>query len=156
MAKMSWVPLSLLGATLYGSFSFMLSFVDPKIKKSESAQFGYGTLLVIISGILGTIIHSVWRVYDKQAAAILDKHISWWVIAVTLIFSIMISPMHALVINQGGSVGQQMMYSLAIIPVLIGSRYFFGEQLSAKQWAGLAFAGVGAFLMSSKTTETME
>ena len=61
MTKMPWVPLSILAATLYGSFSFMLSFVDPKIKKSESAQFGYGTLLVIVSGVLGTMIHLVWR-----------------------------------------------------------------------------------------------
>lgn len=150
----TWVPLSLLGAFLYGTFSFMLSFVDEKIKKSESAQFGYGMILAIASGILALVMYSVWRMRDKKTAKMLEANIDWRIVVVTLIFSIMITPMHALVINQGGSVGQQTMYALAIIPVLIGSRIVYGEQLSHSQIGGLVIAGIGAYLMSGKSVET--
>ena len=152
----TWVPLSLIGALFYGTFSFMLSFVDSKIKKSESAQFGYGMILAIASGILAAVMYFVWRMVDNKTAIMLEKNIDWRIVALTLVVSIMITPLHALVINQGGSVGQQMMYALAIIPVLVGSRYFFNERLNNKQVAGLILAGIGAFLMSGKTTETME
>lgn len=154
--SLTWVPLSLLGALFYGTFSFMLSFVDSKIKKSESAQFGYGMILAIVSGMLAAVMYFVWRIKDKKTAIMLEQNIDWKIIALTLVVSIMITPMHALVINQGGSVGQQTMYALAIIPVLVGSRIFFGERLSYKQITGLILAGIGSFLMSSKTTENME
>tara|TARA_A200000113_G_scaffold106241_1_gene95461 strand:+ start:1562 stop:2047 length:486 start_codon:yes stop_codon:yes gene_type:complete len=154
--SLSWIPLSLIGALFYGTFSFMLSFVDDKIKKSESAQFGYGMILAIASGILAAIMYAIWRIKEKNTAIMLEKNISWKIVALTLVVSIMITPMHALVINQGGSVGQQMMYALAIIPVLIGSRIFFNERLNNKQIAGLMLAGLGAFLMGSKTAETFD
>ena len=154
--KLAWFPLSILGALFYGTFSFMLSFVDDKIKKSESAQFGYGMILAIASGLLASVMYLVWRIKERNTAIMLEQNISWKIVALTLIVSIMITPMHALVINQGGSVGQQTMYALAIIPVLIGSRIFFGERLSYKQIAGLIMAGIGSFLMGSKTTENMQ
>ena len=154
--KLAWFPLSILGALFYGTFSFMLSFVDDKIKKSESAQFGYGMILAIASGLLASVMYLVWRIKERNTAIMLEQNISWKIVALTLVVSIMITPMHALVINQGGSVGQQTMYALAIIPVLIGSRIFFGERLSYKQIVGLIFAGIGSFLMGSKTTENMQ
>ena len=154
--NLTWFPLSLLGALFYGTFSFMLSFVDSKIKRSESAQFGYGMILAMASGLLAAIMYVIWRIKDKNTAIMLEQNISWKIVAATLVVSIMITPMHALVINQGGSVGQQTMYALAIIPVLIGSRIFFGERLNNKQIAGLVLAGIGSFLMGSKTTENMQ
>ena len=101
-------------------------------------------------------MYAIWRNKEKNTAIMLEKNISWKIVALTLVVSIMITPMHALVINQGGSVGQQMMYALAIIPVLIGSRIFFNERLNNKQIAGLVLAGLGAFLMGSKTAETFD
>ena len=151
----TWIPLSLFGAFLYGTFSFMLSFVDKKIKNSESAQFGYGMILAMGSGIIALIVYLAWKHKEPKTAKMLEGNMNWKIIIITLLFSVMITPAHTLVINQGGSVGQQMMYSLAIIPVLVGSRYFFKEKLNTKQWIGLVFAGIGAYLMSGKTTESM-
>lgn len=152
----TWIPLSLFGAFMYGTFSFMLSFVDDNIRKSISAQFGYGMILVILSGIIALFMYLGWKYREPKTAKMLEKNLNWSVIVVTLLFSIMITPAHTLVINKGGSVGQQTMYSLAIIPVLVGSWYFYEEHLNHKQWIGLIFAGIGAYLMSGKTTESME
>ena len=80
----------------------------------------------------------------------------WKIILLTIAVGFLIGPVHTLVINAGGSIGQQTMYTLAIIPVLLGSWFFFKESLSLKQWVGLVFAGIGAFLMTSKETESME
>jgi drug/metabolite transporter (DMT)-like permease len=148
------VHLSLLGALLYGTFSFLLSFIDEKIKKSESAQFGYGIILAMASGILALVMYLVWRMRENKTANMLESNIDWRIIALILLCSIMITPMHAMVINQGGSVGQQTMYAVAIIPLIIGSKIIYGEQLSHSQIGGFVFAGIGAYLMSGKSVET--
>lgn len=144
-----WVPLSLLGAFIYGSMSFSLGFVDKKIKASEWSQFGYGLLVCVFSGTLSLVTLLIWRHFDKKNSAILENNIDWRIFFATVILNAIINPMHSLVMNAGGSVGQQTMYSLAIIPVLAGSRIYFGEVLSMKQWLGLGLAGVGGFLMGT-------
>ena len=149
-SAINWLPLSIIGAFLYGMFSFLLSFIDPKIKENESAQFGYGMILGITSGILALIMYFIWRYNNNKTAIMLEQKINWKIVALTLLFSIMITPMHTLVINKGGSVGQQTMYALAIIPVLVGSKYIYQEKLSKQQILGLVLAGIGAYFMSGK------
>ncbi len=148
--NLSWFPLSIFGAFIYGSFSFSLALVSEKIKNNESVQFGYGILLMIIQIPLVFIIFGIWAYKNKNDYKILVKNLNWKILALTLAFGILINPAHAMVINAGGSIGQQTMYSLAIIPVLIGSWFFFRERLNLQQWSGLILAGIGAFLMSYK------
>ena len=80
---------------------------------------------------------------------VLLKNINWRLIGATIIAGFLIGPVHTLVINAGGSVGQQTMYSLAILPVIIGGRIFLKEKLNRKQWAGIVFAALAAYLMST-------
>ena len=63
--NLSWFPLSIFGAFIYGSFSFSLALVSEKIKNNESVQFGYGILLMIIQIPLVFIIFGIWA-YKKQ------------------------------------------------------------------------------------------
>jgi drug/metabolite transporter (DMT)-like permease len=144
---MEWIPISLLGAGVYGVFSFMLSFIHEDIKNDESAQLGYGLIIAICAGILAAVMYTLWRTSNGKSAKLLESSLNYKVIAATLLFALMTNPIHAMAINKGGSVGQQVMYGLAIVPVLVLSWHFHGEQLSYKQWVGLALAGSGAFLM---------
>lgn len=147
--KNYWIGLSLFGAFIYGSFSLLLELVDPKIKADESAQFGYGIFLAVIQIPIIIISYLLWHYYNPKSRKVLLKNINWKLIAVTIIAGFLIGPVHTLVINAGGSIGQQTMYSLAIIPVLIGGRIFLKEKLNIKQWGGILFAALGAYLMST-------
>lgn len=149
--KNYWFPLSLIGAAIYGSFSLLLELVDPKIKADENAQFGYGLILAVIQIPIIIISYGVWHLYNPKARKVLINNLNWKIIAMTILFGFSIGPVHTLVINAGGSVGQQTMYSLAIIPVLVGGWFFLKESLSRKQWIGIIFAAVGAYLMSTGT-----
>tara|TARA_B100000035_G_C20990468_1_gene549903 strand:- start:140 stop:616 length:477 start_codon:yes stop_codon:yes gene_type:complete len=154
--KVNWVPLALLGAIIYGSFSFLLSAISPKIKQDEDAQFGYGIFIPFLQVPISILFYLIWAKLNPKSNKILIKNVDWKIILLTIAVGFLIGPVHTLVINAGGSIGQQTMYTLAIIPVLLGSWFFFKESLSLKQWIGLVFAGIGAFLMTSKETESME
>ena len=147
--KSYWLPLSLVGALIYGSFSLLLEFVSPKIKSSESAQFGYGLILAVIQIPIIIIAYGLWHYYNPKDRKILIKNLDWKLIAATILFGFLIGPIHTLVINAGGTVGQQTMYSLAIIPVLLGGWFFLKERLTKKQWIGIGCAALGAYLMST-------
>lgn len=144
-----WFPLALFGALIYGSFSLLLELISPKIKKDTDAQFGYGLILAVIQIPLIIISYSIWHFYNPKSRKTLINNLDWKIIAATIIVGFLIGPVHTLVINAGGSVGQQTMYSLAIIPVLIGGWFFLNEQLTRQQWAGIVFAALGAYLMST-------
>ena len=146
-----WVPIALFGALIYGSFSLMLAMVDKRIKNDKLSQVGYGLILSMCSGIVAALIFFLYyRPRYSKHADITLKYINWKVVAATLLFSVMIQPTHTMVMNEGGSVGQQTMYALAIVPVLLGTWYFFGEELTMYQWIGLILAGSGSFLMGYK------
>lgn len=147
--KNYWFPLSLFGAFIYGSFSLLLELVAPKIKADENAQFGYGLILAVIQIPLIIISYSVWHMYNPKSRKVLINNLDWKIIVATIVFGFLIGPVHTLVINAGGSVGQQTMYSLAIIPVLLGGWFFLKENLTRKQWIGIVFAALGAYLMST-------
>lgn len=146
-----WVPVALFGALLYGSFSLMFAMVDNNIKNDKLAQIGYGLILSMGSGIVASLIYFLYyRLHYKKQADVLMKYINWKVVAITLLCSVMINPIHTLVMILGGSVGQQTMYSLAIVPLLLGMWFYFGETLTMYQWVGLVLAGSGSFLMGYK------
>ena len=146
-----WVPIALFGALIYGSFSLMLAMVDKKIRSDKLAQVGYGLILSMCSGVVAALIFFLfYKKHYKKHADVVLQNINWKIVIGTLIFSVLIQPTHTMVMNEGGSIGQQTMYSLAIIPVLLGTWFFFGEVLTIKQWIGLVFAGIGAFLMGYK------
>ena len=147
--KSYWFPLSLFGALIYGSFSLLLELVSPKIKSSESAQFGYGLILAVIQIPIVIIAYGLWHYYNPKDSKILIKNLDWKIIAATIVVGFLIGPVHTLVINAGGTVGQQTMYSLAIIPVLLGGWFFLKERLTKKQWVGIGCAALGAYLMST-------
>ena len=147
--KNYWFPLSLFGAIIYGSFSLLLEMISPKIKADENAQFGYGLILAVIQIPIIIISYSIWHFYNPKSRKVLIKNLDWKIIAATIVIGFLIGPVHTLVINAGGSIGQQTMYSLAIIPVLIGGWFLLKETLTRKQWAGIAFAALGAYLMST-------
>jgi len=147
--KSYWFPLSLFGALIYGSFSLLLELISPIIKSNESAQLGYGLILAVIQTPMVLLSYGLWYYYNPKDSKILIKNIDWRIMAATVIFSVLIQPVHTLVINAGGSVGQQTMYSLAILPVIIGGWLLMKERLNIKQWTGIAFAAFGAYLMST-------
>lgn len=147
--KSYWFPLSLFGALIYGSFSLLLELISPKIKSSGSVQVGYGLILAVIQIPIVLISYGLWQYYNPKDSKTLIKNIDWRIMAATVIFSILIQPVHTLVINAGGSVGQQTMYSLAIVPVIIGGWVLMKERLSLKQWVGIGCAALGAYLMST-------
>lgn len=147
--KNYWLSLSIFGAFIYGSFSLLLELVNSKIKADDDAQFGYGLFLAVIQIPIIIIAYSLWHYYNPKSRKVLLKNINWRLIGATIIAGFLIGPVHTLVINAGGSVGQQTMYSLAILPVIIGGRLFLKEKLNRKQWAGIVFAALGAYLMST-------
>ena len=147
--KNYWLSLSIFGAFIYGSFSLLLELVNSKIKADDDAQFGYGLFLAVIQIPIIIIAYSLWHYYNPKSRKVLLKNINWRLIGATIIAGFLIGPVHTLVINAGGSVGQQTMYSLAIIPVIIGGRLFLKEKLNSKQWTGIVFAALGAYLMST-------
>ena len=145
---LSWIPVSLLGALVYGGYSLLLSLVDPALKKNKNAEFGYGILLGIINIPLNVIGFYIWNKKNKLGAAnVLWKNINWKILLITVLVRFFIDPVHTWVINAGGAVAQQTMYSLAIIPVIIGGIIFFKQYLTIRQWIGLVLAGIGSFLM---------
>ena len=149
--SVGWVPLALFGALVYGSYSLMLMMVHDKIRKDKIAQVGYSLIFSICFGIIITPIYFLYfNVHHKEKANIVLKYIDWKIVLALLVIGLSIGPVHVLVMNAGGSIGQQTMMSLSIVPTLIGSWLFFGQVLNIKQWIGLILAGVGAFLMGSK------
>ena len=152
----TWFPLSVLGAIVYGSYSFLLSFMDPALKADKNAQLGYGVLLAIINIPINVIAFYLWdKEYKETSSKVLWKNINWKILLATVVVRFLIDPVHAVVINAGGAVAQQTMYSLAIIPVLVGGWVYFRQSLSIQQWVGLVMAGVGAGLMGIQPSKKL-
>ena len=148
----AWFPLALLGAFVYGSYSFLLSFMDPALKADKNAQLGYGVLLGLLNIPINVIVFYFWdKEYKETSSKVLWKNINWKILLVTVFIRVLTDPVHAVVINAGGAVAQQTMYSLAIVPVLIGSWVFFKQSLTKKQWVGLILACLGCWLMGDKS-----
>lgn len=148
--KSYWLPLAILGAVIYGTFSLLLGVVSPEIKKDTKAQFGFGLLIAIIAIPLNTTMFFIWKNKYPKSYATLFKYINWPMFLLLVIIAISTNPVHTLVFNAGGSLGQQTMYSLAIVPVILGSALFLKEHLNIKQWIGIVLAGLGTFFMTSK------
>ncbi len=152
MNDYTWFPLSLIGALVYGGYSMLLSLMNPQLKADKNAQLGYGVLLALVNIPLNIIaFYFCDKEYKKTASKVLWNNLNWKVVGVTVLIRFLIDPVHAVVINAGGAVAQQTMYSLAIIPVLLGSWIVFKESLTLKQWIGLFMAGGGAWLMGVKS-----
>lgn len=143
----TWLPQALLGAFIYGSYSFLLSYVSPEIKKDQGAQLGYGLTLGLARIPIAIILYVIWAHKQKTSKDTLHKFINWKIILLTLAFGCLIDPVHTLVVNAGGSVGHQTMYSLSILPVLIGSYLIFSKNLNVKNWIGIAASCLGMWLM---------
>ena len=149
--SLGWLPLAIIGALIYGSYSLMLMMVHNKIKKDKIAQIGYSFILSMCFGLIITPIYFFYfNIHHKEKANIILKYIDWKIVLALLMIGLLSGPLHLVVLNAGGSIGQQTMMSLSIIPVLVGSWLFFGQTLNIKQLIGLILAGIGAFLMGSK------
>lgn len=149
--SVGWIPLALFGAFIYGSYSLMLMMVHENIRKDKIAQIGYSLILSMCFGLVITPIYFLYyNTHHKKHADILLKYIDWKFVVLLLVVGLAGGPLHLLVLNSGGSVAQQTMMSLSIIPIVLGSRLFLGEVLTTKQWLGLILAGIGAFLMGNK------
>ena len=142
-----WLPIALFGAFIYGSFSFLLSFLDKKIKNNYKAQIIFGALLNFPQLILYYILFFIWYLFNKDKIGILIKNINWIIAFITIIFDLLTNPIHALVINAGGSVGQQTMYSLTIFPVIILGYFFLKQKIKIRQIIGILVASFATFLM---------
>tara|TARA_Y100000816_G_scaffold291665_1_gene283761 strand:+ start:8787 stop:9245 length:459 start_codon:yes stop_codon:yes gene_type:complete len=147
----SWIGLSLLGALAYGIFSLIFSLVHKKIKKDSSAQVTYASLVDTLTFPFSLVFFIIWSYYYPESYQTLFDHINWPLFFVFVLFSVSTNPVHSLVINAGGSLGQQTMYSLAILPVLLGGYFMSGERLTPTQWIGIFLASLGTFFMTSKT-----
>jgi drug/metabolite transporter (DMT)-like permease len=148
--KSYWLWLALLGALLYGTFSLLFGIVAPEIKADTAAQFGYGLLIAIVAFPINTSLFLFWRHKNKKSNKTLFKHINWTLFILLVLFGAATNPLHSIVFNTGGSLGQQTMYSLAILPVLFGGWFILKERLTIMQWIGIILAGSGTFLMNSK------
>ena len=62
-------------------------------------------------------------IFYESSFNIVYKNINWIPFILTCFLSLAVLPLHSLVINSGGPIGQEIMYTVAIIPVIIFSRY---------------------------------
>lgn len=148
--KSYWFPIAVLGALIYGTFSLLLGVVSPEIKKDSNAQLGFGLMIAIIAIPVNLTMFFIWKYKYPKSYETLFKYINWPVFFLLVIIAITTNPVHTLVFNAGGSLGQQTMYSLAIVPVILGSWLILKEHLNTKQWLGIVIAGLGTFFMTSK------
>ena len=148
--KINWFPLAVFGALIYGTFSALFLLVPEKIKQDEQAQIGYALMIVLFSLPVNLIILSLINAKSPVSLKNVWKHTNWILFSLIIIINIIYNPLHSLIVNTGGSLGQETTYTLAIIPVLLGSWYFLNERLTNIQWVGIAFAAAGTFLMDFK------
>ncbi len=142
-----WIYFALLGALWYGVFSFSLGIVDPVIKNDKNLQLGYGILVNAIAFPIQISSLLIWQYLYKKSAKNLYKKMRWFPLLLIVLFGIGITPLHTLVVNTGGSLGQETMYTLAIIPVLFFSWLLLNEKLKRRQWFGIFLAGISILLM---------
>lgn len=144
----SWLGISLLGALIFGCYSFLLGLVDPIIKNNNNTQFAYGLLIDAFRGIASIIFYFFWKYNQPKNSKTLEYNLNWNIILLTIILGVVSTPVHGLVMVQGGSIGHQIMFSLGIIPILFGSWVYFGKKLEFRQWIGLLLSVISTFLMS--------
>lgn len=142
-----WVYYAILGAFIYGTFSFLLSYIDKNLKNDLMAQLGLGFVVNVASIPFYISAFYIWHLLNPGKIPILLKNIKWVVIFLVILLDLMTSPIHSLVINTGGSLGQQSMYSLTIIPLLILNYLIFNERLNRIQWLGILIAIIATSLM---------
>ena len=142
-----WVYYAIFGAFIYGTFSFLLSFIDKNLKNDLMAQLGLGFLVNVASIPFYIAGFYIWHILNPGKIPILLKNVKWIIIILVMFLDLMTSPFHSLVINTGGSLGQQTMYSLTIIPLLILNFIVFNERLNKIQWLGIVIAIIATSLM---------
>lgn len=147
MAKQNWLPVTAMAALLYGLYSFSFAFISPNLKANHNAQFGYGVLIALLSIPINVIGLYIWWKKNPSDAKVLMSNLSWKLLLFTILVRFTIDPIHTVVINSGGSIANQTMYTLAILPVLAGMYYFFHERLLKTQWFGLVLAALAMFFM---------
>ena len=148
-----WILYAILGALVYGIFSFGLEYISPEIKKEPLAVVVYGILVSLTTGCFVFIFFIIWSLLYPTLYKTLIKEMNYKLILLTTIVAGLITPIHSLTINTGGSLGQQIMYTCAIIPILIGSYIYSNERLNKYQIFGIILAILGTFLMSHKKKE---
>ena len=144
-----WLLYAILGSLTYGVFSLLLSMLHPEIKKDMFSQMGFGSLIVVTAFPINMIVFAIWKEKYPDSYDKLKEHVNVIALGVLCFFAALTNPVHAVVINAAGTVGQQVMYSLAIIPVLIGSYFLLNEKLNFTQLSGIGLAGAGTYFMSS-------
>ena len=148
--KQYWIIIALFGAIIYGSFSLLLTFLNDKLKKNHKLIFGYGLFvdlwrIIPYFFLLCTILFIKPEIYN-----IVKDNMDFKILLLVAFISAFITPIHALVVNKAGTVGQETMYTLAIIPVMIGGYFVLNERLSLYQLLGIILGGVGTIFMSMK------
>ena len=148
--KSHWFELALIGALAYGSFSLIFSMVHKSIKRDMNAQIAYGSLVDVMTFPFVLVIFLLWSYRYPESYTILMDNMNCPLFMVFILFAVSTKPVHSIVINAGGSLGQQTMYSLAIVPVLIAGYFISSESLKSIQWLGILLAVIGTVLMNSK------
>jgi drug/metabolite transporter (DMT)-like permease len=144
----TWLGISLLGAFIFGCYSFLLGLVHPAIKNNDNTQFAYGLIIDSFRGLVSIIFLFFWKYNQPKNSKILEYNLNWNIILLTIIFGVVSTPVHGLVMVKGGSIGHQIMFSLGIIPILFGSWFYFGKKLDYRQWIGLFLSVISTFLMT--------
>ena len=122
----------------------------PEIKGNQQAQVCCGLTLGLARIPVAFILYWLWaRKQKKTGKLVLHKYINWKIILLTLVFGCLIDPVHTLVVNAGGSVGYQTMFSLSDIPVIVGGYFLFHKHLTIKKRIGIVVACAGMWLMST-------
>lgn len=144
-----WINFALFGALWYGIYSFLLEFIDKEISNSLNLSLGYGLLIGCLGTPLVFIIYGIIHIYLYPYTKIVFTNLNWKIFYYTALLAVLTLPLHSLVINSGASLGQEVMYTTAIIPVLIFSWYFHKERLSKRHWLGIVLAAFSVFLMNN-------
>ena len=143
----NWLIIALIGALSYGTFSFLLSFISNNIKNNRKLEFIYGNMVTLYSLFFSYIIFGIWFFFNKDKSKILFDNLNWFIVLITILFDMGTNPIHTAVINSGGSVGQQTMYSLTIIPVIVLGYLILNQRIKYLQIMGIILASLATLIM---------
>ena len=143
----NWLIIALIGALSYGTFSFLLSFISNNIKNNRKLEFIYGNMVNLYSLFFSYIIFGIWFFYNQDKSKILFDNLNWFIVLITILFDMGTNPIHTAVINSGGSVGQQTMYSLTIIPVIVLGYLVLNQRIKYLQIMGIILASLATLIM---------
>ena len=143
----NWLIIALIGALSYGTFSFLLSFISNNIKNNRKLEFIYGNMVNLYSLFFSYIIFGIWFFFNQDKSKILFDNLNWFIVLITILFDMGTNPIHTAVINSGGSVGQQTMYSLTIIPVIVLGYLVLNQRIKYLQIMGIILASLATLIM---------